>query len=267
MILSNLHTHSKFCDGKDTPRELVERAIELGFSSLGFSSHACYVSSGVCPVERFIKYRKEISALKEEYKDKIEIYCAIEEEIHTPFDRTKYDYIIGSQHFVKKSGKYYAIDLGYDRLIKLISRFKGNKIAFAEKYYSDFLNYIFNRKPDIIGHFDLLTMYDEKYEPLFLGDKEYIALSTKAIEKASMSGAIFEVNTGAMCKGYRTSFYPAPYLLETLKKNEAKILLSSDCHDKNFLDGEFKKSIEIIKDIGFKKLSTIKGGKFVEYNI
>jgi predicted metal-binding protein len=31
MIKSNFHTHTTFCDGKNTPREMVERALELGF--------------------------------------------------------------------------------------------------------------------------------------------------------------------------------------------------------------------------------------------
>ncbi len=35
----NLHTHCRFCDGKDTIEDLVRTAIDKGFDSLGFSSH------------------------------------------------------------------------------------------------------------------------------------------------------------------------------------------------------------------------------------
>ena len=38
--LQNLHQHSTFCDGKDTPEEVVLSAIEQGFDSIGFSSHS-----------------------------------------------------------------------------------------------------------------------------------------------------------------------------------------------------------------------------------
>ncbi|MBQ7974646.1 MAG: hypothetical protein IJ300_03045 [Clostridia bacterium] len=41
MIKQNLHTHSLYCDGKNTLEELTEAAIERGFSSIGFSGH-CY---------------------------------------------------------------------------------------------------------------------------------------------------------------------------------------------------------------------------------
>ena len=37
---SNFHTHTCLCDGKDTPEELVLRALELGCPALGFSGHS-----------------------------------------------------------------------------------------------------------------------------------------------------------------------------------------------------------------------------------
>ena len=37
-MLANFHTHSTFSDGKNTPEELINYAIEKGFCSLGFSA-------------------------------------------------------------------------------------------------------------------------------------------------------------------------------------------------------------------------------------
>ena len=37
---SNYHTHTTFCDGRDTPEAMVEAAVERGFDVLGFSSHS-----------------------------------------------------------------------------------------------------------------------------------------------------------------------------------------------------------------------------------
>ena len=39
-ISSNAHTHTQFGDGRSTAEEIVRRALELGFTSLGFSEHA-----------------------------------------------------------------------------------------------------------------------------------------------------------------------------------------------------------------------------------
>jgi len=59
--LQNLHTHSTFCDGIDTPEEMIKVAIEKGFVSLGFSGHsAAYYSP----------YKKITEETTEEYKKK-----------------------------------------------------------------------------------------------------------------------------------------------------------------------------------------------------
>ena len=38
MILSNYHTHTVNSDGNNTVDRMVERAVERGFTSLGFST-------------------------------------------------------------------------------------------------------------------------------------------------------------------------------------------------------------------------------------
>ena len=39
-MYSNLHTHSKFCDGKSELSEHIAEAKKLKMKTLGFSSHA-----------------------------------------------------------------------------------------------------------------------------------------------------------------------------------------------------------------------------------
>lgn len=39
MIKQNLHTHSIYCDGKDTIEAMALEAINKGFNVLGFSGH------------------------------------------------------------------------------------------------------------------------------------------------------------------------------------------------------------------------------------
>jgi len=37
---TNLHTHTNFSDGSAEPEVYVKKAIELGFTALGFSDHS-----------------------------------------------------------------------------------------------------------------------------------------------------------------------------------------------------------------------------------
>ena len=39
-ILSSAHVHTTFCDGKSSARDMTKDALDKGFVSLGFTSHA-----------------------------------------------------------------------------------------------------------------------------------------------------------------------------------------------------------------------------------
>ena len=36
---ANYHTHTKYCDGKNTVAEMTKAAFDKGFTHLGFSGH------------------------------------------------------------------------------------------------------------------------------------------------------------------------------------------------------------------------------------
>ena len=76
----NLHTHSVFCDGKNTFEELIQSAINKGFTTLGFSSHSLYpgARSWHMPPEKFSEYAKTIIQLKEKYSDIINLQLGYE---------------------------------------------------------------------------------------------------------------------------------------------------------------------------------------------
>ena len=91
ITLSNLHTHSTFCDGRNTPEEIVLAAIDKGFSSIGFSGH------GYTPYDlRYCMkdtegYIAEINRLKTKYQGRIKILLGIEEDAFAPAYRKNFD--------------------------------------------------------------------------------------------------------------------------------------------------------------------------------
>ena len=66
---TNYHTHTTFCDGKNTPKENAEEALKKGFDILGFSAHSLYPHSSDwhMPVEEHKNYFDSIRALAKEY--------------------------------------------------------------------------------------------------------------------------------------------------------------------------------------------------------
>ena len=53
LIKSNLHTHTTFCDGVDTPEEMVQAALGLRMDTIGFSGHSFTpIDTSYCMTER-----------------------------------------------------------------------------------------------------------------------------------------------------------------------------------------------------------------------
>lgn len=259
-MLANFHTHTSFCDGCNTPEEIVAYAIDKGFDALGFSGHGYTGFDLEYCMRETQAYILTINQLKEKYKDKIQIYLGIEEDAFSPVNRTVFDYIIGSSHYVCVNGQYYPIDSDFECFKTCLELFDGDAIRLAEVYYKTFCDYILARKPDIVGHFDLITKYDEMDGGRFLSNSEYLKIAEKYLDKALESGCVFEVNTGAIAKGLRTAPYPCERLLYLMKKRDGKIMLSSDSHRMETLDFHFERTKEILRSIGFTDVYVIYDG-------
>ncbi len=264
---SNLHTHSTFCDGKNTPEEIALAAIGKGFSSVGFSGHGYTDFDLRYCVKDVAGYQAEVKRLKEKYKGEIEIYLGVEEDSFCQANRDEYDYMIGSSHYYEVNGKYYPIDSNPECFQICLELFGYDAERMAENYYGKFCNYINKRKPDIVGHFDLITKFDEMGKSHFLKNANYNRIVEKYIETVADSGCVFEVNTGAISRGYRTSPYPAENLLHILKKHNARLTVSSDSHSIETLDYGFDEAKLMLKDIGFRQIYHLSGGGFVPEKI
>ena len=266
-MLSNLHTHSTFCDGRNTPEQIVLAALEKGFSSIGFSGHAYTPFDLRYCMKDTAGYIQDIKRLKNKYNKDIQIYLGIEEDSFAHVDRNNFDYIIGSSHYFCSNGEYFPIDSNYDYFQKCLEVFDHNVLDLANHYYTDFCSYIKTRKPDIIGHFDLITKFDESDGQMFLNNAEYKRIAEKFIAEAASSNCIFEVNTGDISRGLRTSPYPSDNLLYILKKLDAKIMLSSDSHSIETLDFAFDETRQRLLEIGFRYCYVLFDGEFVKQRI
>jgi len=249
----------------NTAEGVVLSAIEKGFDTIGFSGHGYTpFDTRYCMMDTQA-YIAHINFLKQKYTGKIEIVLGCEEDAHHLVNRNDYEYIIGSCHFFCIDGVYYPIDSGIDYFNVCLKAFHGDGMALAEHYYRFFCDYIMKRKPDIIGHFDLITKFDERYTDLYLNNPEYMALARRYLREAMRSDCLFEVNTGAISRGYRNTPYPSEDLLYTLYKNDGKIVLSSDSHAADSIDYCFDETRTMLRGIGFQYAYTFHNGEFSRY--
>ncbi len=254
MMLPSFHVHSTFCDGKSTPEELVLQAIDEGCSELGFSSHAHMpheTAWGMTPCEEK-NYKKEILRLKDKYSGKLTIYLGIEYDITSDTDTADYDYIIGSVHYVEKHGVMVPLDETSEWHKKaIVELFDGKPENLAKEYYKTLERIYEKTGCDIVGHFDIITKFNDN-EPIYSESEEYKHYALEALKKIVSENIVFEVNTGAMSRGYRMTPYPADFILSAMKEYGAITLITSDCHEKANLTYKMQEIADKLESMGIE---------------
>lgn len=254
-ILSCAHTHTTYCDGKTPSAQMARRAYESGFVSLGFSSHAPQTfDPGYCvPPEREEEYKAEIRALQTEYRGRMAVYLGIERDLYSCADPAGYDYFIASVHyFLHPDGHHTAIDGHPEDLKKYVDEFCfGNGLEMARRYFSLLRDYVLSARPAIIGHFDLIRKNNAVLRLCDEDSPAYRALALDALRPLAETGALLEVNTGAMARGYLSTPYPAPFLLTEWKKWGGEVIVNSDCHDVRYLTAGYAEAEALLVSLGY----------------
>ena len=279
---ANFHTHTVFCDGKNTAEEMVIAAINKDFDTLGFSSHCIHPLNPEfykpfddvwhLPATDITKYTAEIERLKEKYSDKIKIFLGFEADYFTApnygtaiprkeaYAEFKPDYLIGAVHFVNTDKGFYTVDhraeVIKENLIKLYSKANGEidgKKAVCD-YFAAEREMLQKGNFDILAHPDLLRkrngelkFFDEN-ESWY---KEEIKLTAKEIAKA---GVITEINTGAIARGAMDDTYPSQAFLQLLHEYGVPVCINSDAHTTDGLDCAFDRAAALAKKTGYTEL-------------
>ncbi len=267
----NLHTHTTYADGKNEPEELVLEAIKRGFSSIGFSEHS-FMHFVDYPqqltIEDMPKYIGQIHDLKEKYKDVIDIFCGLEYDMYSFVPTNDLDYLIGSVHYLKFGDDRRGFDRSLEEAQNFINlNFGGDAMKFAKRYFEAITWLPKAADFDIIGHFDLITKNNEHGHFIDTSSKEYLNAGFEAIHALKGKIPLFEVNTGAISRGFRTSPYPQPEFLREFKECGFGAVITSDCHDKNFLDCHFKEAEELLKSCGFNSTWILTDNGFKEVSL
>lgn len=253
--------HTCFCDGKSTPEEMVLSAIEMGLECIGFSGHSYTPDNEETEVgmsdEVFTLYKKEIHRLRDMYADKIRILCGIEMDYYSENDTSGFDYIIGAVHEIRVGDNRIVVDWkAEDQRYSIDTFFGGDPMDFAECYFETVADVVRKTECDIIGHFDLLTKFCEKDRVFDTQDPRYIRAWKSAADRLLRYGIPFEINTGAMSRGWRTTPYPAPDIVEYIKDHGGRFIFSSDSHDRKTICYKFDE-LERLYSEQFKDLAVV----------
>ena len=232
---SNFHTHTTFCDGRDTPEAMVDAAVERGFDVLGFSSHSDMLRDPAA-------YRAAIRDLVDANRGRLLVMLGLEAELAKPWSRVsgEYDYVIGSCHFITApDGGFFPFDHAPQILADGIrDHFGGDAAAFVKAYFA-LVRSTLSADFEIVGHPDLVRKFNAKH-PFFDESAGWYREELEATADAiAASGKLVEINTGAISRGWLNDAYPSPEFRAMLRERGVRFVLSSDAHSADALDCAF----------------------------
>ena len=249
---TNYHTHTTWCDGKDTPEAVVVAAIDKGFDAIGFSSHAMLPEDDtpwVLTPEKAPRYAAEIRALAKKYENRIRVLCGVEADYvpggATPdcgtYAAMAPDYIIGSVHFVvAPDGGRVCVDESPESLASGIrDHFGGNVEAYVRAYFAQEREMLAKFDFDIVGHLDLVRKFNVRHPYFDESAPWYLEELDRIADAVAASGKIAEVNTGAISRGWLDDAYPSAAFRERLRARGVKFILSADAHAADAIDCAF----------------------------
>lgn len=223
--MKNYHTHTYLCrHANGSMEEYINKAIEGGLTTLGFSDHVPYIYGGgfhgpsaMLPEEKPI-YFDTLLALREKYRDKIEIRIGFEAEYYPAlFDRLieslrgyTVEYFILGQHCIGDTG-----------LLGGFSTFE--RTADPERlglYVDTCLAAIATGRYCAIAHPDVMN---------FVGDEALYRSEMRRLIRGAMDRNIpLEINLHGLRTGRH---YPNPVFWEEASAMGATAFLGMDCHE------------------------------------
>jgi len=266
MFRSCVHTHTHFCDGKDSPAAIAQAAYKLGFVSLGFSGHGVASYDVVSmPLKNELQYRDEIRQLQQQYEGKMEILLGVEHDSLSAYPDFPYEYMIESIHHIPCGDVTRPIDYEAQITADTIRLyFDGDPYAYCKAYF-DHCAASYERTPaNIVGHIDIVSKFNEVDRQFDETDPRYLKPAKDALACAVERGLVVEMNTGAIFRGFRTIPYPSPALLKHLKDLNGQIIVTSDCHNKDFLTFHYDECAELLRSIGFTSTLRLRKNGFEE---
>lgn len=222
-MISNYHTHTWRCrHAVGTEEEYVERAIEGGIQTLGFSDHSPYwftedyYSTFRMFPEQLPEYVDTVLGLKQKYAGQIDIRLGLETEYYPAlfpeFLRRLKDqpieYLLLGQHYPGNEIGYTNVAMGTTDDQKLL-----------EQYYSQVIDAVYTGAFSYVAHPDIFRFAGE--------DAAYRTQVRRLCRAVKACGIPLEINLLGIRDGRH---YPNERFWEVAAEEGCKAVLGCDAH-------------------------------------
>lgn len=208
--------------------------------------------------ENVDSYFAELERLQEQYADRITIFKGLEMESRNGAGQIakkdpRCDYSIGSIHYFRIDGQYHSVDSAPELFTKALAAAENDMTKLWRTYFTEVCTYATQSDYDITGHIDLISKFNEKSHLFDESDPLYQSLAIEALDTAIDCGKIIEINNGAIASGWKTTSYPAPFLIRRIRERNARIIISSDTHHTSTIVQSFDQTEKMLRDYGLRE--------------
>lgn len=257
----------QFCQhAQNSLREVVERAVELGFTTFGLSEHCPRLRERDLYVEEapltprdlqayFSAYIVEARKLQAEYADRIELLVGFETEalpedswpqaMNAIASQHPFDFFIGSVHSV--GGVY--VDYKPEITVAL-ERDLGSWDNLCIAYFDEVAKLVETLRPPVVGHLDLVRRF--KGEDFAFSERVWPSI-TRALEAVRSVDALMELNATPVRKGFGP-VYPTSAIVELAQRMNVAITLSDDSHGVSSVGGGLDACLQVAANAGYRTM-------------
>jgi len=255
------HVHTNFSADCDVNiRAIIQSAYDKGLKEIAITDHIDfdYPDKSIVFDLDFINYYEVLTKYQKEFEGKIKVLKGVEvgiqhhivTECNHALDPYDFDFVICSIHAADKldlHGGEFFLD-------------KTPKEAYV-RYYEYYLECIKDYKDyNVLGHLNLVDRY-KKYITGDVAESEYFDIIKEIYSLIISEGKGIEINSS--CFRYKMDIYtPTIDMLKLYKEMGGEIItFGSDSHSTETLGYKYEFFMDILKDIGFKYITTFENRK------
>ena len=259
------HSADYCLHARDDLEEIIQAYIDQGFAWVGITEHIPplndaflwpdEIEAGLTAkaiYQQFSTYGPRIRQLQQKYADRIRIFLGLETEMYTgALDwirkitrQVQPDYLVGSIHHVNDLGIDYS-----EEFYQIAARKAGGLEALYCQYFDAQLHLINALKPRVIGHFDLIRLYDDHY-PQRLRRPAIRQRIDRNLSRIKKLGIMLDFNVRALLKGAPEPYISRP-ILRKARELGIPVVPGDDSHGVDSVGRYIDEGIRVLRDLGF----------------
>src|SRR5215216_1080764 len=218
-----------------------EVARERGIIQMGITEHDRYLDE--IDLAAFQEAREKSRDVELRLGIEIDFVPGKEERMEHDSTALPYDYVIGSVHRVENE------EVDHPDHQEIYDRW--DTYDLYEAYYENVRAAALSGRFDVLGHPDLIKIFRR------FPDRDVTSMLEETADAAAESGIVVDVNAAGLRKPIG-EIYPSRDFLEMFHRRGVPIILSSDAHAPGEVAAGYDRSLELVRDVGYREVVTFK---------